>query len=137
VVGHIHVSWADPNKVRQVVVVTSERRVLFNDLDPLERVRVFDKGVKLAPADGSIGFGEHQLLLRDGDIISPSIPVLEPLRHQCGHFLHCIRRGDKPFTTASDGLAVVRVMEAIDRSIAQGGARTAVEPEPERMAVPT
>lgn len=127
VLGHIHVSWADPNKVRQVVVVSSEQRIVFNDLDPLERVRIFQKGVKRIPTaedqdalDG--GFGDHQLLLRDGDIISPAILVSEPLRNQCGQFLHCVRRGEKPRSDGALGLAVVRTMEAIDRSLGLGGA---------------
>ena len=123
VLGNIHVSWADPNKVRQVVVVTGERRIVFDDLDPLERVRIFDKGIGLAPTqpDDTGGFGEHQLLLRDGDIISPLVRPSEPLKNQCGHFLHCIRRGDIPMTSGSHGLAVVRTMEAITASLTNGG----------------
>jgi predicted dehydrogenase len=127
VLGHIHVSWADPNKVRQVVVVSSEQRIVFNDLDPLERVRIFEKGVKRVPnvnGDDHIerGFGDHQLLLRDGDIISPAIGASEPLRNQCGEFLHCVRRGDRPSSDGARGVAVVRTMEAVDRSLALGGA---------------
>jgi dTDP-4-amino-4,6-dideoxygalactose transaminase/predicted dehydrogenase len=122
IVGHIHVSWADPNKTREVVVVCRDQRIVFNDLDPLERVRVFDKGVLAEPLDEPLSFGEYAFQLRDGDITSPAIPVNEPLKHQSGHFLHCIRRGEIPFTDAAQGLAVVRVMEAIDKSFARGGA---------------
>lgn len=121
VVGHIHVSWADPHKVREVVVVSAERRVVFNDVDPVEQVRVYNKSVKSVPMDDFQGFGEHRLLLRDGDITSPVVAPLEPLRHECGHFLHCIRRGEAPFTSGHQGLAVVRVLTAIDRSMANGG----------------
>ena len=127
VVGHIHVSWADPNKVREVVVVGSDKRVVFNDLDPLERVRVFDKGVKPMHTEEPTSFGEYQFLLRDGDITSPSLPVLEPLKHACGHFLHCVRRGEMPRTNGAQGRDVVRVMEAIDVSIARSGAPVPVE----------
>ncbi|MCU1378815.1 MAG: oxidoreductase domain protein [Acidimicrobiales bacterium] len=126
VLGHIHVSWADPNKVRQVVVVSSEQRIVFNDLDPLERVRIFEKGVKRVPiADVDPierAFGDHQLLLRDGDIISPAIRASEPLRNQCGEFLHCVRRGGRPSSDGARGVSVVRTMEAVDRSLALGGA---------------
>jgi predicted dehydrogenase len=121
IIGHIHVSWADPNKTREVVVVGSEKRILFNDLDPLERVRVFDKGVMPVIPEEPLTFGEIQFALRDGDITSPSIAVGEPLKTQCGHFLHCIRRGELPMTDGSRGRDVVRVMEAIDESIAQRG----------------
>jgi predicted dehydrogenase len=126
VVGHIHVSWADPHKVREVVVVSAERRVVFNDLDPVERVRVYEKGVTTEPIEGVGGYGDPRLLLRDGEILSPAIRFYEPLRHECGHFLHCVRRGEAPFTPGRQGLAVVQVLTAIDRSIASGGAPVAV-----------
>jgi predicted dehydrogenase len=134
-IGHIHVSWVDPNKVREVVVVGSERRVVFNDLDPLERVRIFDKGVTLVPNEEPVSFGEFQFLLRDGDIVSPAIPPSEPLKNQCGHFLHCIRRGETPFTPAQQGRDTVAVMEAIAESVANDGAPVPISlPQPERTS---
>jgi predicted dehydrogenase len=129
VVGHIHISWADPNKVREVVVVGSDKRVVFNDLEPLERVRVFDKSVKATGDEEPNGLAGYPFIMRDGDIMSPALPVLEPLKHQCGHFLHCIRRGERPYTSARAGASVVRVMEAIERSIAMNGAPTPVVPD--------
>jgi predicted dehydrogenase len=119
-VAHVHVSWADPNKVREVVVVGSDRRIVFNDLDPLERVRIFDKGVKAVHEPTS--WGEYHFQLRDGSITSPAVPFLEPLKSQCGHFLHCVRRGERPRTDGRHGRAVVQAMEAIEASVAQRGA---------------
>jgi predicted dehydrogenase len=121
VVGHIHVSWAEPNKVREVVVVGSDRRIVFNDLDALERVRVFDKGVRLVSSPEATTFGEFQFLLRDGDILSPALPPGEPLKNQCEHFLDCIRHGEEPFTSGLHGRSIVSTMEAIERSIASNG----------------
>ena len=72
-IGHIHVSWADPHKVREFVVVGSDRRIAFNDLDVVERVRVFDRGVKAGPDDEPTTFGEHHLQIREGDITSPVV----------------------------------------------------------------
>jgi len=118
--AHVHVSWADPNKVREVVVVGSDRRIVFNDLDPLERVRIFDKGVKAVHEPTN--FGEYHFQLRDGAITSPAVPFLEPLKSQCGHFLHCVRRGERPRTDGLQGMAVVQAMEAIEASVAQQGA---------------
>ena len=129
-VGHSHVSWADPNKVREVVVVGSDMRIVFNDLDPLERVRVFFKGVRVLPAEEPTNYGEHHLSLRDGDILSPAVPVVEPLKHECGHFLHCIRRGESPFTDGRQGRAIVHVMEAVDESIRNRGTPVAVASSP-------
>lgn len=120
IIGHIHVSWAEPNKVRELVLVGSEKRVVFNDLDAVERVRVFEKGVEPTPEEAD-SFGEYQFLIRDGDIISPRVPVNEPLKAQCSHFLDCVTEQQQPFTDGRQGVEVVRVMEAIDRSIQNRG----------------
>jgi predicted dehydrogenase len=121
VVGQAHVSWADPHKVREVVVVGSDKRIVFNDLDSEGPVRVFEKGVK--PVEPSItGYGEHQLLMRDGDIIIPKLEVSEPLKNQCQHFVESVSNGCQPLTDGRNGLDVVRVMTAVDRSIAMRGA---------------
>lgn len=128
IVCHIHVSWADAYKVREVVVVGSEKRIVFNDFNPLERIRVFDKGVSLIEPEAS-NFGEYQLKMRDGDISSPHIEVSEPLKNQCVHFLDCVTTGQSPRTQAWAGRDVVRVMAAIDRSVKNYGAPAAVGEE--------
>ncbi|NJL04208.1 MAG: Gfo/Idh/MocA family oxidoreductase [Chloroflexaceae bacterium] len=125
VVGHIHVSWADPNKVREVVVVSSDRRIVFNDVNPQEMVRIFEKGVTVK--DQAESYGEHNLLMRDGDIISPRIEPSEPLKNQCKHFVECVMTGTHPQTDAQAGLDVVRVMQAIDRSLERNGAPVALD----------
>jgi predicted dehydrogenase len=121
VVGHIHVSWADPHKAREVVVVGSDRRIVFNDLNGVEQVRIFEKGVR--PVDPEpLNFGEYPLHIRDGDILSPRIDVGEPLKNQCRHFLECVTRKIRPITGGREGQEVVRVLEAADRSLALKGA---------------
>ena len=122
VVGHIHVSWAEPNKVREVVVVGNNMRIVFDDINPVERVRVYEKGVTPSNGEAVDGFGESYLDIRDGDIISPKVPVSEPLKNQCNHFLECITRHQEPLTNGTEGLAVVQVLNAIDRSLQQNGA---------------
>ena len=121
IVGHIHVSWADPHKARELVVVGSDRRIVFNDLNGIEQVRVFEKGVKATPAE-PLTYGEYHLQMRDGDIISPRLEVSEPLKNQCRHFLECVASGAKPTTSGRDGERVVRVLEAVDRSLKLKGA---------------
>jgi predicted dehydrogenase len=121
VVAHIHVSWADPNKTRELVVVGSEKQVVFNDLNALERVRVFSKGVTMVtPTNPS--YGEFMFQLRDGDIVSPLIEASEPLKNQCAHFVNCVCTGAHPLTDGVVGTGAVRVMEAIDASVARRGA---------------
>ena len=129
IVGHIHVSWADPNKVREVVLVGSNQRIVFNDTNLLERVRVFDKGIAVAPAE-STTFGEFAFQLRDGDIVSPVVESSEPLKTQCASFLECIRTGRRPLSDGHAGRRVVSVMQAIDRSLAGGGHPVPIIPEP-------
>jgi predicted dehydrogenase len=121
VIGNIHVSWADPNKVREVVAVGSRRRIVFDDLNNLERVRIFEKGVSPSTVEAD-SFGEFRFLVRDGDIISPKIEPSEPLKNQCAHFLDCIEKGIRPLTDGQNGLDVVRVMEAVQESLHKRGA---------------
>ncbi len=102
-IGHIHVSWADPNKVRQVVVVGSDKRIVFDDVNTIEQVRVFEKGV-MPSTDEASSYGEYRFLIRDGDILSPKIEVSEPLKNQCRHFLDCVIRGERPVTHGRAGL---------------------------------
>jgi predicted dehydrogenase len=129
--GHIHVSWVDPNKTREVVVVCENKRVVFNDLDPLERVRVFERGVRRRePSEPTPdAAAEPAFDLREGRIVSPPVATAEPLRRQCEHFVQCIETGAKPLTDGQMGLGVVRVMEAADRSIESSGSPVPVESE--------
>jgi predicted dehydrogenase len=125
VIGNIHVSWADPNKVREVVAVGSRRRVVFDDLNNVERVRVFERGVSVGEAM-SDSFGEFKLLVRDGDIISPKVEASEPLKNQCTDFVNSILTGAPPMTGGRFGAAVVRTLAAIDASMHARGAAVEV-----------
>jgi predicted dehydrogenase len=120
VIGNVHVSWADPNKVRTVVAVGNSQRIVFDDLNNLERLRVFEKGVEPSKQEAD-SFGEYRLLIRDGDIISPRIEPSEPLKNQGLHFLTCIEQGQVPLSDGASGRDVVRVMEAIDQSLHKNG----------------
>jgi predicted dehydrogenase len=116
ILGQIHVSWVDSNKERTVKVIGSEARVIFDDINNLERVKIFKKGIRRSPDYNT--YGEFQLLLRDGDIISPRIEPIEPLKAMCTEFVQCLRDGSKPLTDGQSGYEVVRVMEEIDRALA-------------------
>jgi predicted dehydrogenase len=126
VLAHVHVSWADPDKAREVVVVKSDRRILFNDLNGVEQVRVFEKGVSPVEEE-PLNYGEFRFQIRDGDIISPRIEPAEPLKNQCRHFLECVRTGKRPVSNGLDGRDVVRVLEAINRSMEYKGLQVPVE----------
>jgi predicted dehydrogenase len=91
----------------------------FNDLDTSEPVRIFDKGTMREPAYEN--FGEFKLVTRSGDVVIPSIPVSEPLKNQCQHFLHSVLTRQPPLSDARDGLRVVEIVDAINRSMRQRG----------------
>jgi predicted dehydrogenase len=125
VVGNIHVSWTDPNKVREVVAVGSRRRVVFNDLNDVERVRVFERGVAVGEAVVD-SYGEFKLLVRDGDIVSPKVEPSEPLKNQCLDFVNSIVTGQPQLATGRFGLGVVRALVAIEASMRLRGAAVEV-----------
>jgi predicted dehydrogenase len=126
ILAHIHVSWADPDKAREVVVVKSNRRIVFDDLNGQEQVRVFEKGVSPVEQE-PLNYGEFRFEIRDGDIISPHIEAVEPLKHQCRHFLECVKQRKRPISSAVEGRQVVRVLEAVNRSIESKGTQVEVE----------
>ena len=125
VVANIHVSWADPNKVREVVAVGSRRRVVFNDLNDIEPVRFFERGVS-APDTFVDSYGEFKLLVRDGDIVSPKVQPSEPLKNQCLEFVEAIRAARTPLTDGRFSCGITRAMAAIDASIRRKGAAVEV-----------
>lgn len=126
VLAHVHVSWADPDKAREVVVVKSDKRIVFNDLNGIEQVRVFEKGVSPIEQE-PLNYGEFRFEIRDGDIVSPHIEPVEPLKNQCRHFLECVRTGRRPISGGVEGRDVVRVLEAVNRSIECKGLQVEVE----------
>jgi predicted dehydrogenase len=116
--GHVHVSWLDPHKTRMITIVGSKRMAVFDDLEPNEKLKIYDKGVEINMDYDS--FAEY-VGLRFGDITVPYIRAAEPLQIECDHFLACVRERKQPRSDARDGLRVVRVLEAADRSLKLNG----------------
>jgi predicted dehydrogenase len=114
---HIHVSWLDPNKTRRVTVVGSEKMAVFDDMQPAEKVWIYDKGVE----GGEFSSYGEWLTIRSGDITIPRIDASEPLKVECNHFIECVRDGSTPRSDGRDGLRVVRVLEAAERSLKRNG----------------
>lgn len=111
VVAHLHLSWLDPHKERRLTVVGSRRMATFDDMQIEGKLTVYDKGFD----EDTRTWGEY--IARSGDIFSPRIPNVEPLRLECEHFLHCIRTGATPRSDGDSGLRVVRVLEALQHSL--------------------
>ena len=123
----IHSSWIDPNKIRKMTIVGSKRMIVYDDCEPLEKIRIYDKRVEAPPHYDT--YAEFQCSYHYGDMTAPFIRQVEPLKLECQHFLECIRSGGCPDTSAEDGLRVVRILEAAGESLRLGGARIALFPE--------
>ena len=116
--ANIHVSWLDPHKVRKLTIVGSKKMLVFDDMEATEKIWIYDRGVG-AP-ENALGYGED-LTLRFGDIKVPYLKMAEPLGIEVQHFLDCVDSGETPRSDGRDGLRVVRVLEAVDESMAAGG----------------
>jgi predicted dehydrogenase len=121
ILAQIQISWLAPSKLRRTSVVGRQRMIVYDDLEPVEKVKVYDRGVDRQPAS----FGEFQLTYRSGDILIPRLDTTEPLALECQHFVDCIRTGQEPDASPRSGVDVVRVIQAAERSMRHRGA-----PEP-------
>ena len=119
VLAHVQMSWLDPHKERKLTVVGAKKMVVFDDMEPREKLRIYDKGVDRPPEYGSFG---ESLAIREGDIFIPRIPAVEPLAAELAHFVRAAQGREAPRASAEDGVRVVRVLEAASRSLARGGA---------------
>ena len=116
----IHSSWLDPRKVREMTIVGSKRMIVYDDVAPLEKIRIFDARVESPPHYDT--FAEFQYAYHYGDMYVPYIKQEEPLKTECQHFLDCIRHGTHPLTDGKQGLELVRILEASTKSLEKGGA---------------
>jgi predicted dehydrogenase len=117
-IGHLHLSWLDPHKVRRLTVVGERKMAVFDDMEPREKVRVFDSAVE-AP-NGTWVYGEN-LSLRTGDIFLPAFAATEPLAVEIAHFVECVKRGRPPRTGGEEGVRVVSILAAAQESMRSGG----------------
>lgn len=120
----IHISWVDPLKIRKVSVVGTKQMLVYDDLDPLSKIQIYDKGVDNPPHYDT--FGEFLCSYKYGDIHMPRLKEAEPLSVMCRHFLDCIENGTTPRSDGESGLRMVRLLAASDESLANGGAEIKV-----------
>lgn len=123
VVGHIHVSWLDPQKIRRMTIVGSKKMVIYDDAAD-SKITILDRGYDKVPQIGErMDFDQPNpmaLAQRSGDILQPSILWTEPLKSEAAHFVECIREGKEPLTGLSHAREVVRVLESGDRGMTGG-----------------
>lgn len=114
VIAHINVNWLSPVKVRTTLVGGQRKMLVWNDLDPTEKIRVYDKGAEVRTEQGV-----HQLLVsyRSGDMWAPRVEETEALQVESRYFLDCVTSGTKPFNDGHAGLRVVKILEAAEESL--------------------
>jgi predicted dehydrogenase len=123
VIAHFNVNWLSPVKVRTTLIGGEKKMLVWNDLEPDEKIRVYDKGVDVTSREGV-----YNLLVsyRTGDMYAPRLQQVEALKLETRYFLDCIQNGNRPHNDGEAGLRVVRLLEAADASIQRRGAAVAV-----------
>lgn len=117
----IQSSWLDPSKVRRMTFVGKQQMILFDDNEPLEKIKIYDKRVEVPPHYDT--YAEFHYSYHYGDMYSPYISQVEPLKAECEHFLDCIRNGAEPLTSGKQGLQVIQILEAASESLKNGGGK--------------
>jgi predicted dehydrogenase len=112
-------SWLDPNKIREMTFVGSKRMLLYDDLEPNEKLKIYDKRVEAPPFYDT--YAEFHYSYHYGDMYSPYLKQYEPLKMECQHFVDCIRSGARSESSGYDGLRVVQILEAASESLKQRG----------------
>lgn len=134
-IAHIHINWLAPVKVRRTLIGGSRRMIVYDDLEPSEKVKVYDKGISLNGHHNGNGNGNgdqrHRLLIdyRAGDMWAPKIDATEALLAEARHFAQCVRQTETPLTDGLSGQRVVRILEAATASMAERGRPTELSSE--------
>ncbi|MEK6715182.1 MAG: Gfo/Idh/MocA family oxidoreductase [Candidatus Omnitrophota bacterium] len=123
ITAHVQVSWLDPNKIRETVIVGSKKMIVYDDIDNDGKIKIYDKGVDKIEYNNfqSPVYADYQLRLRTGDLLIPKIDSYEPLKKECQHFIDCIRQNKIPLTDGENGLRVVKVLAAAQKSLKNNG----------------
>lgn len=119
-IAHINVNWLSPVKIRRTLVGGERQMIVYDDLETSEKIKLYDKGIVVTETPEQV----HKLLIsyRTGDLWSPNLPATEALAVEARHFAACINGDEKPLTGGEAGLEVVRILEAADQSMRNGGA---------------
>ncbi len=122
-----YASWLNPRKVREITVVGEKKMAVWDDMDLIEPVRIYNKSIDVGEScKYADSFASFRAMIRDGDVIIPRVDSCESLVAECAHFIDCIKSGRTPVNNAQGGMEVVRSLEAADRSMACGGQSVAV-----------
>lgn len=118
-------SWLDPNKVRETMFVGRKKMLVYDDLEPIDKIKIYDKRVEVPPHYDT--FAEFQYSYYYGGMYAPFLKLVEPLKAECEHFLNCIRTRAKSESSGLEGLKVVQVLEAATLSLKNGGGKVEID----------
>ncbi len=122
--AHFHCNWLSPVKIRKTIISGDKKMLVWDDLDADEKIKIYDRGVEFNNGKGVYSkTGIHDLLIsyRSGDVYCPKLDNVEALRAEVAYFIKCLETSAEPFNNGTAGLQVVRILEAADRSIKNGG----------------
>ena len=117
ILAHIHVSWLDPKKAREITVVGTKKMATWNDMFSARPIEIYSKHIEKEPYYKD--YGEFQLIAKEGEVLIPSVKIIEPLKLQTDHFIECIEKRGKPLPGGESGLRVVQTLEEIDKIFAR------------------
>jgi len=117
-------SWLDPNKVRETMIVGKKKMLVYDDLEQIDKIKIYDKRVEIPPHYDT--FAEFQYSYHYGGMYAPFLKLVEPLKEECEHFLNCIKTGARSESGGLEGLKVVQVLEAASESLRNGGGRVEI-----------
>jgi predicted dehydrogenase len=124
-VAFVQSSWLDPDKIRKTTVVGSKKMMVYDDVQPAEKIRIYDKSVEKPKHYDT--YAEFPYSYKYGDTLIPKIEGTEPLRTQLKHFLDCINNGQEPLTNGANGLAVVKILEGAQKSLGHGNSWVTID----------
>jgi predicted dehydrogenase len=116
VIAHVHASWLNPRKIREITIVGEKKMLIWNDMNLSEPIRVYNQGFNVEE-DYQDAFESFRLSIREGEVIIPNIKLNEPLMQECLHFVECVQNGTQPLTDGKDGLNVVKALQASTASM--------------------
>lgn len=130
-IAHVNVNWLSPVKIRRTLIGGSKQMIVYDDMEPSEKVKIYDKGITLTSETDSL----YKALIsyRSGDMFAPQLDVSEALKVELQHFAHCVETGSAPITSGLDGLQVVRILESASCSMRQRGKLIELEADPLRV----
>ena len=123
-IAHFHVNWLSPVKVRKTLISGDKKMLVWDDLDADEKIKIYDRGVEVKSANGGKN-RIHEMLVsyRSGDVYIPKLEATEALKAEAQYFVECVEKGKEPFNNGQTGFQVVRLLEAADESLKNGGKR--------------